>query len=79
MGMRCTCGPTNLPVVTSAKRVRDNYGTDVGTVRHPGSVQYDPQQRSYLISGSGENMWFTADAFQFAWKKVSGDVSLTAF
>src|SRR5260370_11807522 len=23
-------------------------------------------------------MWFAADAFQFAWKKVSGDVTLTA-
>ena len=23
-------------------------------------------------------MWFAADAFQFAWKKVSGDVALTA-
>src|SRR5262249_2066269 len=26
----------------------------------------------------GENMWSTADAFQFVWKKMSGDVSLTA-
>ena len=23
-------------------------------------------------------MWFAADAFQFVWKKVSGDVTLTA-
>ena len=23
-------------------------------------------------------MWFNADDFQFAWKKMSGDVSLTA-
>jgi TolB protein len=51
---------------------------DVGTVLHPGSVDYDPTKHSYTISGSGENMWSTADAFQFAWKKVSGDVTLTA-
>jgi regulation of enolase protein 1 (concanavalin A-like superfamily) len=51
---------------------------DVGTVLHAGSVDYDAAKRTYTISGSGENMWFTADAFQFVWKKVSGDVTLTA-
>ena len=51
---------------------------DVGTVLHPGSVDYDVAKRTYTITGSGENMWFKADAFQFAWKKLSGDVSLTA-
>ena len=43
-----------------------------------GSVDYDAINKSYRISGSGENMWFTSDAFQFVWKKMSGDVSLTA-
>ncbi len=51
---------------------------DVGTVLHPGSAVYDTATRSYTISGSGENMWFGMDDFQFAWKKVSGDVALTA-
>jgi TolB protein len=51
---------------------------DVGTVLHAGSVDYDPAKRAYTISGSGENIWFATDAFQFAWKKVSGDVTLTA-
>src|SRR5579859_5876529 len=52
--------------------------TDVGTVLHPGSVNYDPTTKTYTITGSGENMWSVADAFQFVWKKMSGDVSLTA-
>jgi TolB protein len=52
--------------------------SDVGTVLHAGSVDYDASTQTYTISGSGENMWFAADAFQFAWKKVSGDVTLTA-
>src|SRR5208282_3783382 len=30
------------------------------------------------VTGSGEHMWFTSDAFQFAWKQVSGDIGLTA-
>ena len=51
---------------------------DVGTVLHPGSTVYDSAQRTYTLSGSGENMWFGVDDFQFAWKKVSGDVALTA-
>ncbi len=51
---------------------------DVGTVLHSGSVNYDAAKQSYTLAGSGENMWFTADAFQFVWKKVSGDVSIAA-
>jgi len=51
---------------------------DVGTVLHAGSVDYDAGKKTYTISGSGENMWFAADAFQFVWKKVSGDITLTA-
>jgi TolB protein len=51
---------------------------DVGTVLHPGSVDYQSSQGTYTIGGSGENMWLSTDAFQFVWKKVSGDVTLTA-
>ncbi len=51
---------------------------DVGTVLNTGSVEYDASKRTYTIAGSGENMWFAADAFQFVWKKVSGDITLTA-
>jgi TolB protein len=51
---------------------------DVGTVLHAGSVEYDEGKKSYTIAGSGENLWFKVDAFQFAWKKMSGDVTLSA-
>lgn len=52
--------------------------SDLGAILHAGSVDYDASKRTYTISGSGENMWSTADAFQFVWKKMSGDVTLTA-
>ncbi len=52
--------------------------SDVGTVLHAGSVDYDASKGNYTISGSGNNMWATEDDFQFVWKKVSGDVTLTA-
>src|SRR5207302_2986133 len=51
---------------------------DVGTVLHPGSTTFDAAKGTYTLHGSGENIWATQDAFQFAWKKVSGDVELTA-
>jgi TolB protein len=51
---------------------------DVGRVLHVGSVEYDVTKRSYTIAGSGENMWLGADAFHFVWKKMSGDVKLSA-
>jgi len=62
---------------TASVGIFDGHG-DVGTVLHPGSVEYDAVKRTYSISGSGENMWLATDAFQFVWKKVSGDVTLTA-
>ena len=55
----------------------DNH-SDVGTVLHSGSVQYDSGTRTFTIAGSGENIWAASDAFQFVWKKVSGDVTLSA-
>jgi len=51
---------------------------DIGDVLHRGSVEYDAAKRSYTVTGSGENMWAAEDEFHFVWKKVSGDVTLTA-
>jgi len=51
---------------------------DVGAVLHPGGVEYDDARKSYSVAGSGENMWFAKDAFQYVWKKASGDLSLAA-
>lgn len=51
---------------------------DVGQTARAGSVVYDDATRRYTIAGGGANMWSTNDAFQFVWKKVSGDVSLAA-
>jgi len=41
-------------------------------------VEFDVSKKAYTVTGSGENMWFTSDAFQFIWKKISGDATLTA-
>jgi TolB protein len=51
--------------------------SDVGRVRHAGSVSYDAQSQSYTIAGSGQNMWETRDDFQFVWKRLSGNFILS--
>ena len=51
---------------------------DVGEVEVPGRVAYDCATDEYRITGSGHNIWDTVDAFQFAWRQVTGDVTLTA-
>jgi len=66
-----------LPVYAAAPIGIFEDHADVGTVLNTGSADFDAVKRTYTIAGSGENMWLAADAFQFAWKKVSGDVTLT--
>src|SRR5664279_3217183 len=51
---------------------------NVGTVLHPGSAHYDRASGTYAVTGSGENMWFGEDDFHFVWKRVSGDVAISA-
>src|SRR5262245_59226398 len=51
---------------------------NVGIVSQPGSALFDANKGAYLIAGSGDNMWFTNDAFHYAWKEMSGDLTLTA-
>jgi len=51
---------------------------DVGNVHPPGTAQFDKGQKTYTLTGAGDNMWMTKDSFHFVWKKVSGDVSLAA-
>lgn len=52
--------------------------SDVGDVQLKGSALFDSDTGEYRITGSGENMWGTADGFHYVWRKVSGDVSISA-
>lgn len=51
---------------------------DVGRTGLAGRVQYDAAAAAYRITGAGANIWAAEDSFHFAWKKVSGDVTITA-
>ncbi len=68
---------TSVCEAQAAIGIFENH-SDVGTVLHPGSANFDAVKRTYTLTGSGENMWSTTDAFQFAWKKASGDLDVTA-
>jgi endoglucanase len=52
--------------------------TDVGDVKLPGATVVDGGRGERRLTGSGANIWGTADAFHFAWKKASGDLDLAA-
>lgn len=52
--------------------------SDVGAVTPPGTASWDPAAQTYTLTSAGANLWGTTDAFHFLWKKVSGDVTLTA-
>jgi len=44
----------------------------------PGTAAFDPEKKSYTVTGGGDNMWAATDAFHFVWKRMSGDVTLAA-
>ena len=67
VAMTVWCGA----VAAQTVGVFEGHG-DVGSVAQKGSVQFAAKKGTYTVTGSGENMWFGKDAFQFAWKKVDG-------
>jgi Tol biopolymer transport system component len=61
----------------------DNLGTfeghgDVGETPQKGKIEFDSASGEYRITGGGANIWGTVDAFHYVWKKVSGNVALSA-
>lgn len=51
---------------------------DVGKILHHGNATCNDATGIYEVSGSGDNIWFTHDAFQYVWKKMKGDFILQA-
>ena len=50
----------------------------VGDTPKKGSVEYNAAAGEYRVTGGGANIWAATDAFHFVWKRLSGDVTLTA-
>jgi TolB protein len=51
--------------------------SDIG-ITQPGSTTYNPATQTYALTGGGADMWGAADAFHFAWTRLTGDATLTA-
>ena len=52
--------------------------SDVGNPERTGSAIFDPARKEYRLTGGGANIWAKADEFHFVWRRLSGDVSLSA-
>lgn len=77
-GQACATAGTPAPSAPPLG-IFTNHG-DIGTPSTigAGAASYDASRGAYTITGGGENMWATADHFQYLWVKVSGDVTLEA-
>ncbi|NMC40948.1 MAG: hypothetical protein GYA43_07230, partial [Bacteroidales bacterium] len=52
--------------------------TDIGYPEIKGSSVYNDAEQSWLLKGSGYNIWFGRDEFHYAYEKIKGDFILTA-
>ncbi|MBV8880197.1 MAG: PKD domain-containing protein, partial [Planctomycetaceae bacterium] len=50
--------------------------SDIGAVGYPGTVVYAAGQ--YSVSGSGSDIWDSADAFRFTYRSLTGDGEMAA-
>ena len=55
-----------------------NSNSDIGNPKNAGSVQYNEANQSYNLRGSGYNIWFERDEFNYLYSKISGNFILTA-
>lgn len=51
---------------------------DVGVTPKRGKAKYQSRKDEYIVTGGGANMWLKADAFQYLYKQITGDVTITA-
>jgi hypothetical protein len=51
---------------------------NVGENPRAGFTQFDAAHNTYRITGGGANIWNKVDAFQYVWRRLSGDAALSA-
>jgi hypothetical protein len=74
-----------LLMLCAATQVRaaDELGTfegktDVGNPARKGTTLFDSVEGKYRLTGGGTNIWAKTDEFHFLWRKLSGNVAMTA-
>ncbi len=51
---------------------------DVGNPARKGSVEFNAAIGEYRITGSGANIWTNQDQFQYVWREMPGNFTVTA-
>src|SRR4051812_8913969 len=51
---------------------------DVGGPAIKGSTEFDAVKGEYRITGSGANIWAKQDQFQYVWREMTGNFTVTA-
>jgi len=70
-------------ILNKAMKSSINYGifeneANIGNPKLKGNVIYDADLQEYEVAGSGINMWFDSDQFQYLYKSIQGDFILRA-
>jgi hypothetical protein len=51
---------------------------DIGSPKLAGTSSYDAAKKEYTLKGSGYNIWFERDEFQYLFRELNGDFTVTA-
>jgi len=62
----------------SAKLGAFTNSGDVGGPAIKGTAEFDAANGQYRITGAGANMWAKQDQFQYVWREMSGNFTVTA-
>ncbi len=76
--MRCPLLLCLFAVSTLAQTGIFTNSDDVGAPPLKGGAEFDASTGQYKITGSGTDIWGTADQFHYVWREMSGDFAVTA-
>jgi TolB protein len=54
------------------------HSADIGAPPLHGSAEFDAATGRYRVTGSGADIWGSADQFHYVWREMSGDFAVTA-
>lgn len=66
------------PVKSQTKIGSFDQHLDIGSPKNSGFACYQEEDQTYVIGGSGANMWFGEDQFHYLWTTIQGDFILRA-
>jgi len=74
-GLLCLAGPA---FAQSGSLGGFTNSGDVGAPARKGSTEFDADKKEIRITGSGANIWAKQDQFQYVWREMPGNFTVTA-